>query len=164
MPLAEDVDLGAVAASTPGMVGADLANLAKTARRVDAAGREEIGQRGQARGDGIGVTGGEAQAPAAFEHLIEGYLAAGGDDQGRGVSLQTIGLQGAGEDLAPGPPVGLERRPPEEKSDVGLLGPHRLGELPGIRGKDRCHHQAGAALHVGEDGPPEGTGVAIPGP
>jgi cell division protease FtsH len=31
MPLADDVDLGAVAASTPGMVGADLANLANEA-------------------------------------------------------------------------------------------------------------------------------------
>jgi cell division protease FtsH len=31
LPLAEDVDLGALAASTPGMVGADLANLANEA-------------------------------------------------------------------------------------------------------------------------------------
>ncbi len=31
MPLADDVDLGALAASTPGMVGADLANLANEA-------------------------------------------------------------------------------------------------------------------------------------
>ena len=31
IPLAEDVDLGAIAASTPGMVGADLANLANEA-------------------------------------------------------------------------------------------------------------------------------------
>ena len=32
IPLADDVDLGAIASSTPGMVGADLANLA-TRRR-----------------------------------------------------------------------------------------------------------------------------------
>ena len=31
MPLADDVDLDALAASTPGMVGADLANLANEA-------------------------------------------------------------------------------------------------------------------------------------
>jgi cell division protease FtsH len=43
MPLADDVDLGALAASTPGMVGADLANLANEAALLAARlGHDEV--------------------------------------------------------------------------------------------------------------------------
>ncbi len=45
MPLADDVDLEALAAITPGMVGADLANLANEAALLAARRGHDEGRR-----------------------------------------------------------------------------------------------------------------------
>jgi cell division protease FtsH len=91
VPLAPDVDLGAIAAATPGMVGADLANVANEAallaakRNHDAVAREDLSDAlerivlGAARKVMISEDDRRRTAYHEAGHAIMGMLTAGAD-------------------------------------------------------------------------------------
>jgi cell division protease FtsH len=91
MPLAEDVDLGTLAASTPGMVGADLANLANEAallaarrghRKVHGADFTDSLEKillGAPRGIMLSAADRERTAYHESGHALVGMLTAGAD-------------------------------------------------------------------------------------
>ena len=150
IPLADTVDLDALAASTPGMVGADLANLANEAALLAARRQHQRVERsdftdslekillGAPRGIVLSPTDRERTAYHEAGHALVGMLTPGADSGAQG-------LDHPPRDGARRHPVGTRRRP-------GLLharGPARQAQGGGRgtrRGGDRLrddHHRSG---------------------
>ena len=123
---------------------------------VDALGREDEGGGHQEARGRVGIADAEVQRLVALEHVVEALERAVlvHDDVGV-VAVLAVGGDGLGEHLALGAIDRLHRRLVAEPGDLHLLEAHALDHAGVVGGEEGVDLQAGALLHVGQEGIPD---------